>query len=57
MFENLLKAVVGVVTLPIDAAADAVNQVRYIAEPKTPPSHLKRKAAAIMDNLHDAIED
>lgn len=54
---GLLKAVVGVVTLPVDIVADAVNVVRMAGDPfNKHPSHTKRKAAAIMKNLHDASE-
>ena len=54
---SILKAVVGVVTLPVDLVADAVNEVRSTGQPHNPnPSHTKRKAASIMRNLHDASE-
>lgn len=53
---GILKAALGVVTLPIDLAADAINQVGSIGEPHGPASHTKRKAKSIMRNLHEASE-
>lgn len=54
---NIGKAALGVVTLPVDAAADVVNELRSIGDPYNPhPSHMKRKAKSIMRNLHDASE-
>ena len=54
---GILKAAVGLVTLPIDVVADVVNEVRSFGDPYNPhPSHTKRKAGAIMENLHNATE-
>jgi hypothetical protein len=53
---GLLKAAVGIVTLPVDVVADVVNEVAHVGDVKSPPSHTARKAKQIMRNLHDATE-
>jgi hypothetical protein len=53
---GLLKAAVGIVTLPVDIVADVVNEVRSIGDLHSPPSHTKRKAKAIMRNIHESTE-
>ena len=54
MFGSLLKAVVGVVTLPVDVVADAITLGGALTD--TPEPYTSKKAGQIMDNLSDAVE-
>lgn len=55
MFGNLLKAVVGVATLPVDIAVDVVKMPVDAYDGKVFPNTVK-KASNVMDNLHDAVD-
>lgn len=52
MFDNLLKAAIGVVTLPVDIVADAVTLPQKALDDEE--FNTTRKAKAIVDNLHKA---
>jgi hypothetical protein len=52
MFDKLLKAAVGIVTLPVDVVADVVTLGGSLTDKDEP--YTVRKAGHIMDNLDDA---
>jgi hypothetical protein len=51
---SLLKAVVGVVTLPVDIVADAITLGGSLND--KPETYTGKKCADIMDNIADATE-
>ena len=52
LFKSLTKAVVGVVTLPVAAVADAVTLGGLISD--TPRTYTGEAASRILDNIKDA---
>ena len=52
IFESLTKAVVGVVTLPVDVAADIVTLGGNLTNKEEP--YTCKKIKKIMDNIDDA---
>lgn len=55
MFKSLLKAAVGVVTLPIDVAADVITMGGALTDQDKP--YTAKKALDIMGNIAAATED
>lgn len=52
MFDNLLRAVVGVATLPVDIVADIVTLGGEMGDGK--PTHTEAKAQSILRNIEKA---
>lgn len=55
MFGNILKAVVGVVTLPVDVLVDVVK-LPSDAYDGTEFSNTSKKVGNVMRNLHEAAD-
>lgn len=54
MFDKLLKAAVGVVTLPVDIVADVVTLGGSLTDEEMP--YTAQKAANVMKNIQDAVK-
>ena len=54
MFKNLTKAVIGVVTSPVDVAADLITLGGALTDKKEP--YTVTKAKNIKDNIDKAID-
>ncbi len=54
MFDSLLKAAVGIVTLPVDVVADVVTLGGSLNAKDQP--YTVKKARDIMDNIEDATK-
>ena len=52
MFDNLLRAAIGVVTLPVDVVADVVTLGGALTDKKEP--YTASKARSVMKNIDEA---
>lgn len=54
MFDSLMRAVVGVATLPLDVAADVITLGGSLTDRKEP--YTASKARSVMKNVEDATK-